>query len=93
MYNKGSSYTLKGKNDCPSNIFIAHSPRHKGGQNHATLVSNSHRNLYFVNSVNAPACLSPGPRAASPSSAPISTPYSELMILASLYDLAACCLT
>ena len=46
------------------NIFIVHSPRHPGVQAHATLVSDSHRNLYFVNSANVLACLCSGSRAA-----------------------------
>ena len=61
-------------------IYIVHSPRHQGVQAHATLVSDSHRNLYFVNSANVLACLGSGSRAASPSSSPILALYSGPMI-------------
>ena len=45
-----------------SDTYIVHSPRHQGVQALVTLLSDSHRNLYFVNSANVSACLGFGPR-------------------------------
>ena len=61
-------------------IYIVHSPRHQGVQALATVISVSHRYLYFVNSANVLACLVSGAGVASPSSSPILALYSGPMI-------------